>query len=247
MTRWIGDCPQATLEGLCWRVIWEKEPGSLCLPWRWATSFLEYLNRDKLTPHKIHEIVRLCHFQLISLLNCCNWNPGLLANIFENILQISAPAWLLWLSREDRESLKIYLEIRSLKRWSNEAVRMGPLSDISGVLNRRGNLDNQRDTRNTHATRDAHTRTQQEGKKALFSKLKREASEASETCQYLNPECLASRTIRKEISVKSSSLWCFVMAALANEYIRHCWNFSCHYQGWSYSFTSHNWRKCFPP
>lgn len=99
---------------------------------------------------------------------------------------------------------------------------MGPLSDISGVLNRRGNLDNQRDTRNTHATRDAHTRTQQEGKKALFSKLKREASEASETCQYLNPECLASRTIRKEISVKSSSLWCFVMAALANEYIRHC-------------------------
>ena len=52
---------------------------------------------------------------------------------------------------------------------------------------------------------------------------------------------------RKEISVKSSSLLCFVMVILANEYIRHCWNFSCHYQGWSYSFTSNNWRKCFPP
>lgn len=62
---------------------------------------------------------------------------------------------------------------------------MGPLSDISGVLNRRGNMDNQGDTRNTHATRDAHTRIQQEGKKALFSKLKGEASEDSETCNIL--------------------------------------------------------------
>jgi len=59
-------------------------------------------------------------------------------------------------------------------------------------------------------------------KKAVFSKLKREASEDSEPCQYLDLELLASRTVRKEISVKSSRLWCFVMAALANEYIRHC-------------------------
>ena len=59
-------------------------------------------------------------------------------------------------------------------------------------------------------------------KKAVFSKLKREASEVSEPCQHLGLELLASRTARKEISVKSSRLWCFVMAALANEYIRHC-------------------------